>query len=58
VFLEGEEVRTWSWREKRSEERLDKDEGEKKEKRKRRASVLRTFKVCFGLYISGNTLPV
>ena len=45
MFLEGEEVRRGLLREKRSEERLEKDEQKKKEKRKRRASVLFTFYV-------------
>jgi hypothetical protein len=40
VFLEGEEVRRWSLREKRREKGWEKDEGEKKEKEKRKASVL------------------
>ena len=37
MFLEGEEVRKGSWREKRREERWKKDEEKKKEKRKKKS---------------------
>jgi hypothetical protein len=41
VFLEEEDVRRGLLRGRKSEERWEKDEGKKKEKRKRRASVIR-----------------
>jgi hypothetical protein len=40
VFLEDEEIRRGMLRGKRSQERWENDEGKKKEKRKRRTSVL------------------